>query len=507
MKKNIAVIGAGLSGITTVKQLLDEGHNVICFEKLDNPGGVFSRNEIYRELHLTISNYFMAYSDMVPSKERLKFWSKSEYRDYLRSYMEKFDLERHIRYSVEVLSVHQSAEMKGWDIETRTNGNTEIFHFDVVAVCSGHFQKPKMPEISGLDELQRPVIHSKDYREKSDFTGKRVLCVGMGESSADITSEVSEVARTCILSLRRYHAVAPRYMSFQEDTFFTIDTSWLTSRIINHLPHRFHRRITKGIFRKYLKSHNPDVRIRGEWLIKSGPSVHQAVTKNERLFKPIADGKVIPNIGGIERFDKTGVIFKDGRREEIDAVIFCTGYQLHFPFLHRTITDMRNLYKQMFIPEVGPSLAFIGFARPQQGGVPAIAEMQARYLALLCSNKRELPSINEQHRVIKDDTMHWRKEYRITPNVASLVNYCHYMDALAKLIGCMPKILPLWKNPKLRIKLLHGPQFSIQYRLSGAHSTPEEAKKFLLGFPNISSWSRIVYFEISLFVCKKTAMA
>lgn len=503
MKKNIAVIGAGLSGITTIKQLLDEGHEVTCFEKLDNPGGVFSKNEIYRDLHLTISNYFMAYSDMVPSHERLKFWSKKEYRDYLCSYMEKFNLQKHIKYSVEVLSVRQSEQTNEWDIEIKNNGNMETLHFDAVAICSGHFQKQKMPEFPGLNEFQGTVMHSKDYRDKNDFKGKKVLCVGMGESSADITSEVSEVASKCLLSLRRYHAVAPRYMSFQEDTFFTIDTSWLTSRIINRLPHRFHRGITKGIFDKYLKSHNPDVRIRGEWLIKSGPSVYQAVTKNERLFKPIADGKVIPNIGGIVRFDKNGVVFKDGSREDIDAVIFCTGYELHFPFLNRTITDMRDLYKQMFIPEIGSSLAFIGFARPQQGGVPVIAEMQARYLALLYSNKRELPSFAEQQRVIKEDTMHWRKEYKITPNVASLVNYCHYMDALAKLVGCMPEIPPLWKDPILRVKLLHGPQFAIQYRLSGTHSMPEEARKFLLGFPNISSWSRIMYFEVSLFACKQ----
>ena len=75
MRKHIAVIGAGLSGITTIKQLVDEGHVVRCFEKSDNLGGVFSNGQIYDDLHLTISNYFMAYSDFIPENERLKFWS------------------------------------------------------------------------------------------------------------------------------------------------------------------------------------------------------------------------------------------------------------------------------------------------------------------------------------------------------------------------------------------------------------------------------------------------
>ncbi|OZG70723.1 hypothetical protein BTA51_24360 [Hahella sp. CCB-MM4] len=502
MKKSIAVIGAGLSGIAAIKQLTDEGHNVICFEKLDNPGGVFSHNEIYDDLHLTISNYFMAYSDFMPTNERLKFWSKADYRKYLQSYLNKFGLDDKIRYNTEVRSIKQDPDTKMWEVETATGDQVETSEFDVVAVCSGHFQHPKMPEIPGLDKFSGSVIHSKYYRDKNVYEGKRVLCVGMGESSADITSEISSVASKCILSLRRYHAVAPRFMSFQEDEYFTIDTSWLTSRIVNRLPHRFHAGITKGIFHRYINSRNPDLRIRGEWLIKSGPSFHQAVTKNERVFKPIADGLVTPHIGGIKMFDETGVTFKDGTREEIDAVVFCTGYKLEFPFLDMMISDMRDLYKQMFIPEIGQSLAFVGFARPQQGGVPAIAEMQSRYLAQLCSNKHELPSLSEQRRVIREDAQHWRDEYRITPQVASLVNYCHYMDSIAKLVGCMPKIPALWQNPGLRIKLLHGPQFAIQYRLTGPHSMPKEAENFLMNFPNISDWKRIAYLEAGDLACK-----
>ncbi|MBB3060289.1 NAD(P)-binding domain-containing protein [Microbulbifer rhizosphaerae] len=502
MKKHVAVIGAGLSGIAAIKQLTDEGHKVICFERLDNLGGVFSRNEIYDDLHLTISNYFMAYSDDVPSNERLKFWSKAEYRKYLMSYVEKFNLEEKIKYSTEVVSVNKSPDANSWEVEVSCGGDMERLKFDAVVVCSGHFQSPKIPEIEGLDDFKGTVVHSKYYRDKNLYEGKRVLCVGMGESSADITSEISSVAKKCILSLRRYHAVAPRYMAFQEDTYFTIDTSWLTSRIVNRLPHRFHAGITKGIFKRYVNSRNPDLRIRGQWLMKSGPSFHQAVTKNERLFKPIADGKVIPNIGGIKRFDEGGVIFKDGTREEIDAVVFCSGYKLEFPFLNKQISDMRDLFKQMFIPEIGESLAFIGFVRPQQGGIPAIAEMQSRYLAQLYSNRTNLPSLQEQRQVIRQDAEHWRSEYSITPKVASLVNYCHYMDSIAELVGCMPEIPSLMEDPKLRIKLLHGPQFAAQYRLTGAHSMPEKAREFLLDFPNISSWRRIAYLETSALLCR-----
>ncbi|MDK1286001.1 NAD(P)-binding domain-containing protein [Pseudoalteromonas umbrosa] len=496
MNKTIAVIGAGLSGIAAVKQLTDGGHQVTCFEKAESFGGVFADKKIYDDLHLTISNYFMAYSDYVPNHQKLKFWSKKEYINYLGEYIARFDIAKHIHYDHEVCSVQKQGEK--WLVTYKSDDEEQTKEFDMVAVCSGHFQKPKLPELPGLDMYRGEIEHSNDYRDKHKYAGKRVLCVGLGESSADITSEISQVARKCILSLRRYPAVAPRYMAFQEDPYFTIDTSWLTSRIVNKLPHKYHGGITKGIFNKYVNSRNDHVRIRGEWLKKSGPSHYQAVTKNERLFRPIADGKVMPNIGGIERFEKDAVVFKDGSREEIDAVVFCTGYQLSFPFLDVSISNMRDLYKQMFIPEMGHSLSFIGFVRPQQGGIPVIAEMQCRYLSKLAKGEAKLPTLSEMHDVVKHDTKHWQKEYKITPHVASLVNYCHYMDSMAKLVGCMPQIPSLFKDPLLRVKLLHNPQFAAQYRLDGPNNMTHTAREFLLSFPNISSWPRIIHFELAL---------
>ncbi|MGB3466362.1 MAG: NAD(P)-binding domain-containing protein [Cyclobacteriaceae bacterium] len=501
MKKNVCVIGAGLSGITTTKQLLDEGHQVTCYENADSHGGVFSRNKIYENLHLTISNYFMAFSDFVPSDERLKFWSKKEYFAYLKSYIDKFSLNDNFRFSTEVKSVMKHSSGEGWNVTVKNEEGETTTHFDAVAICSGHFQTPKIPDFKGADEFQGIIIHSQDYRDKENYRGKKVMCIGLGESSSDITSEVSSTADKCILSLRRYQAVAPRYMAFQEDTYFTIDTSWLTSRVVNRLPKSFHHNAAKKIFKKYRKSHNPDVKIRGNWLLESGSPVNQAVTKNERIFKPIADGKVTPNIGGIDRFDKKGVFFKDGTYQELDAVICCTGYQLEFPFLDFPIKDMRDLYKQIFISDIGESLSFIGFVRPQQGGIPVIAEMQARYLSLLLSGKKSLPDMATQKEVIRRDTDHWRKEYYITPDVPSLVNYCHYMDSMAQLVGCLPETPTLVSDPKLRVKLLHGPQFAAQYRLNGPHSKPEEAKKFLLSFPDITTRKKIITHEFWLAFC------
>ncbi|MCG8537097.1 MAG: NAD(P)-binding domain-containing protein, partial [Pseudomonadales bacterium] len=218
--KRIAVIGAGLSGLTTIKQLLDEGHDVVCFEKSGDYGGVFNKQDSsYDNLTLTVSNYFMAYSDFVPMEERYRFWSKQEYREYLERYVNRFDLLPTIQFNHSVTSLKKEGDQ--WFLTSQCDGKEHSEAFDSVAICSGMFVHKKLPQIKGMEDFEGEIFHSKDFQNASAFKGKRVLCVGMGESASDITSEISEVAKQCYLSLRRYPAVAPKFVPFQKDRFFT----------------------------------------------------------------------------------------------------------------------------------------------------------------------------------------------------------------------------------------------------------------------------------------------
>src|SRR6478735_1306183 len=63
---DVCVIGAGASGLVAMKELLDEGHVVSCYEKADRQGGLFNYSPthggVYDSTRLTISNNFMAFS-------------------------------------------------------------------------------------------------------------------------------------------------------------------------------------------------------------------------------------------------------------------------------------------------------------------------------------------------------------------------------------------------------------------------------------------------------------
>lgn len=91
----VCVIGAGAAGLTTIKQLKDQGiTNIECFEKEADEGGIFlhgkGKNGVYDNAVLTISNYLMAFSDMPPTGHRFH-WHHTEYLEYLRQYATSLD--------------------------------------------------------------------------------------------------------------------------------------------------------------------------------------------------------------------------------------------------------------------------------------------------------------------------------------------------------------------------------------------------------------------------------
>jgi cation diffusion facilitator CzcD-associated flavoprotein CzcO len=105
MSNRTAVIGAGSSGMVALKALVEAGVPVDCFEKGDRVGGnwVFRNTNgmsaSYRSLHINTSRERMEYSDFPMPKHYPDFPHHSHIAEYFESYVDHFDLRRHIRFS------------------------------------------------------------------------------------------------------------------------------------------------------------------------------------------------------------------------------------------------------------------------------------------------------------------------------------------------------------------------------------------------------------------------
>jgi dimethylaniline monooxygenase (N-oxide forming) len=159
-----------------------------------------------------------------------------------------------------------------------------------------------------------------------------------------------------------------------------------------------------------------------------------------------------------------------------------------------------NLYKHAIHPLTGDSLVFIGFVRPTFGAVPPLAEMQARWFALLCSNKLQLPDtmimINRIRSYVRYIT-HLFTPFR-TNRITTLTDFLSFSDDMARDIGCRPNLglTMLLHDPHQWLRCMIGPISNVQYRLCGPHANPEQARHRLL----ITKWKPLWYnfFELTL---------
>ncbi|MQX53008.1 NAD(P)-binding protein [Alcanivorax sp. PA15-N-34] len=534
----VCVIGAGPSGLTTIKQLLDENHEVTCFDANDSLGGIWYRGgddkqqmKAYDNMMLTISMKLMSFSDYM-YKDGRKFTDHKGYLQYLEEYAELFDLRSHIRFNSMVKDVHHEEDGSWSVIVSEEGGRPKSYKFDAVAVCSGPFKKPNtdIKEISGFDG---EVIHSRSYRNNDDFVGKKVLAIGLAESGADMLREVSNVAQRCVVSIRSHTFLIPRliYGKYSTDTLTTrshhyemwnrasdiefsmksfSQDSWLMKNVflgiantyglasipLNFLSKRFGK---KDIPEQSMKNNmgqdkdpskidfdtenTPEVvDFINEWNKKSHHnngnwSQKIIFSKNVSFVPNILKKKLIVKDCGIDHVEGKTVYFKDSTAEEFDQILLCTGFKKDFSLLSNVeIKDnnVRNLYKHSFHPGYEGTLALIGFVRPISGGIPICAEMQARYFAQLCSGNVKLPS-DVNKRIDKEKD--WEERWMsLSPNhTESMPSQIMFLDAIAKEIGCHYPFYKMILNPRLMVKLWFYSFNQSCYRLTGPHSNHDEA--------------------------------
>ncbi|KAF8020448.1 hypothetical protein BT93_G0996 [Corymbia citriodora subsp. variegata] len=90
------------------------------------------------------------------------------------------------------------------------------------------------------------------------------------------------------------------------------------------------------------------------------------------------------------------IVFQDGSSIYADAIIHCSGYKYHFPFLKTNeivnVDDncVAPLYQHVFPPALAPWLSFI--AIPYRTITFLLSELQSRWVAKILSGKIQLPS-------------------------------------------------------------------------------------------------------------------
>jgi hypothetical protein len=144
------------------------------------------------------------------------------------------------------------------------------------------------------------------------------------------------------------------------------------------------------------------------------------------------DIQVKPNI---ERFSGgRGVRFVDGSEEEIDLVVYCTGYKMTFPFFAPAVfaaPDNRlPLYRRVASVE-RPGLYFVGFIQPL-GPIMPLAEAQMEWVADLLGSRATLPPAAEMRQEVETEEAKMRKRFVASKRHTVEVDFHPYLRELRR---------------------------------------------------------------------------
>jgi len=490
--KSVAVIGAGASGITAIKCCLDEGLEVVCFERSCDVGGLWRFTEapvegqgcVMKSTVINTSKEMMSYSDFPIPAHYPIFMHNSKVFEYFQQYVKHFDLHKHIKFNTSVISVRKTddfATTGQWEVKYRDVGGGEekTQVFDAILACTGHHADKNVPDFPGLDRFKGKVIHSHDYRTPEQFDGKRVVVIGIGNSGGDISVELSRRASQVYLSTRRGTWILHRVGDNGHPVDMTVSRAIMPLLKFPSLVDRIARSKINSRIDHELYSLKPDF----------GPfSQHPMV--NDDMPNRIISGSLIVK-SDIQELTETGVKFVDGTTEDdIDAVVLATGYSFGFPYIDKQVIDVVDnrvhLYKNMFLPDLEKqTLAFIGFIQPL-GAIMPISEMQCRVATRVFKGLAALPSNTDIWSDIRLREAAMAKRYYNSRRHTIQVDYASYMDQLAEIIGCKPDLTALLKSDlRLFLKVLFGPVTPYQFRLFGPLTWPGARDTIL------SQWDRV----------------
>lgn len=278
--RDVVIIGGGQAGLSLAYYLKRANVDFVVLDAEPTPGGAWRHG--WDSLRLfSPAGWSSLPGWLMPATG---FPGRTEVIEYLAAYEARygFDMRRPVR--VEAVA-HDSDRLA-------VTAGDEIWRARVVISATGTWSAPFTPAYPGLETYRGRQLHSADYRRPEPFSGQRVLVVGGGNSGAQIIAEVAQIARADWVTVSE-----PVFLPDEVDGRVLFERA--TARFKAEREGRAAPQLTGGFGDIVTVEPVREARAKG-------------LLKTRRPF-----------VG----FTTDGVRWDDGTEEQIDAVIWCTGFR------------------------------------------------------------------------------------------------------------------------------------------------------------------------------------
>lgn len=350
-RAQIVVVGAGPSGLSAAGALTRVGRHPVVLEQHERIGGRWAGR--YERLHLHTVRRFSGLAHHGMPADYPRYVHKDLFARYLQDYAERFKLDVRLATRVRKIAPTDGA----WLLES----DRGTLHATVVVVATGTYNVPILPEWPGMGDFGGRVVHSGDYHSGREFAGSRALVVGIGNSGAEIATDLVEQGAAFVaISVRTPPPIMPR------DLFGILPVQLLglaltpvpAPRLLDRAGAAV-RRLGTGDLRKYGLE-------KAAW----GPfTARRPAVIDVGFLRELKGGRihVRPNV---ERLTPNGVVFENGDEEAFDVVVAATGFVSALPELLELPDAVGERGRPRFRsgrPTAYPGLYFLGFDETTRG--------------------------------------------------------------------------------------------------------------------------------------------
>jgi putative flavoprotein involved in K+ transport len=361
----VVVVGAGAAGLSAGAALRERGVDAVLLDKDDRIGGTWGRR--YDRLHLHTVRRFSGLAHYPMPREYPKYVPKDLFARYLQDYADHFGLSVELNQTVRAVRFDEGA----WSIETAAG----IWRSRVVIVATGHYNEPVLFRWPGVDEFRGRILHSVDYRTGRAFAGERVLVIGIGNSGAEIATDLVEQGASHVaIAVRTPPPIMPRdlFGVLPAQLFGIVFMPVPAPRLLDRAGAVL-RRLGTGDLAKYGLG-------KAAW----GPfTARRPAVIDVGFLRELKGGRIHVR-PDVTRFSPTGAVFSDGLEEEFDVVVAATGFGTGLARLLAVSNIVDEAGQPRFRsgrPTSYPGLYFTGFDETIRGHLLE-AKLESKRLAV-----------------------------------------------------------------------------------------------------------------------------
>lgn len=335
-----AIIGTGFSGLAVALALAKSNmHDMIILERGHKTGGVWRDNR-YWGCACDVPSHLYSLASLPSAEWTRRYPRQEEVLAYLQQGFAQAGLEQKCRFGCEVLRLVWDEEALMWTIELSDGTHLRSRY---VHAGTGQLPRRTLPDVKGLSSFDGLAFHSAQWPEVLDLTGKRVGVVGTGASGVQLIPEVARAAESMVVFQRQAPYVMPR----GDRAFTRFERALLrfrpwreAYRVWLYVQHEasalafFSFASLLAVVRHHtaraIRRHLTDPRMRVEATPRYGAGCKRVLVSDD-YYPALAQPNVELVASPLEAIEGNTAIAGDGRRRELDVLIFATGFDGTLP--------------------------------------------------------------------------------------------------------------------------------------------------------------------------------